>query len=289
MLMRILESVRRHRLLLLLMALAYSAIFYGGSCSECNCSGDPYWIKYGGEGREIWVEENVPCTLPLELVAVAQGVTVSNVIWSITSAPSEGIIKPDGYEIIPTTGQQVSLKLSPQPSFNAAAIGTTTCSHYLVTKLGVKADFTSSSAQATKTVGRELFIFAMQPSLEVYGSSGAPFLSKSDSKHGKRAVVDCAFDNPNDIKTMILNVAVDYGSGWKPYQFFAKVGPPYRQYLTINRIETVNPEAANIHLTLYRGEPQPGNLEMFSFPLLLLAEGANGVSVKDIVDIHIFR
>lgn len=285
---RILDCYRRCRLPLLLAALAYSAIFFGSSC-DCECSGDPYWIKYGGNGGDIWVQENVPSVHPLELVAGKKGVTVSNVTWSITSAPSEGIIKPGGYEITPTTGRQVSLNLSPQASFKAAAIRTISYHNALLTKMGVKADFTSSDEPGAKSVGRELVIYAMQPYLHVYGSSGDPFLYKGNAVSGKRTVVDCVFEDPNTPVAMTLKVAVYSGSSGKPYQFFAKVGPSKSQYLTINRIETVDPESANIHLALYRGAPQPGNPSQFSFPLLMRAEGTSGVVVTDIVDIWISR
>jgi hypothetical protein len=288
MFMRIRDSFRKRRLSLLLLALAYSAIFYGSSC-DCDCSGDPYWIRYGGERLEIWVAESTPSTHPLELVAGKKGVTVSNVTWSITSAPSEGIIKPDGYEITPTAGQQVSLKLSPQPSFKAAALHTIAYYNSLFTKMGVKADFTSSDVQGAQAVGREVIINAMQPSLHVYDSSGDPFLYKGNPISGKRAAVDCVFEDPNTPVAMILKVAVYFGSAGKPYQFFAKVGPSKQQYLTINRIEIVDPESANIHLSLYRGAPQPGNPSQFSFPLLMLAVGSNDVAAMDIVDIYISR
>jgi hypothetical protein len=286
--MRIRNSFRKHRLSLLLLVLAYTAIFYGSSC-ECDCSGDPFWIRYGGEKGEIWVAESTPSTHPLELVVGKKGVTVSNVAWSITRAPSEGIIKPDGYEITPATGQQVSLKLSPQPSFKAAALHTISYYNSLFTKMGVQADFISSDEQGPQRVGREVIINAMQPSLHVYDSSGSAMVIKGNPVSGKRTVVDCGFDEPYDPVPMVLKVAVYFGSAGKPYQFFANVGSSKQQYLTINRIEIVDPEAANIHLTLYRGAPQPGNPSEFTFPLLMLAVGSNDIAAMDIVNICIMR
>ena len=283
-----LEGYRRYRLMLLLVALACSAIFYGNSC-DCSCSVDPYYIKYGDEHGEIWVEENLPSVHPLKLLASNKDVTVSNVTWSVLSAPSSSIIKPGGYEITPAAGQEVTLKLSPQESFEGAEMRTITYRNALIAIMRVRADFLSSVEPGPKALEEEVTIWAMQPSLVAYGITGNPYLDKGNPISGKRSTVDCVFDYQVSTETAVLKVVVYYGGGGKPYQFSAKVGSSNRQYLTVSRIEIVDPQAADIHLSFSRGVPPPGNPETFCFPLLLKADGAKGHSAMDIVDICLSR
>jgi hypothetical protein len=281
MLIRILDGYRRYRLPLLLLILAASAIFYGNSC-DCSCESAPIEILLGDSSTNmtIWLEEGIELSTSLKLVAPKSGATFSDVRWAIISTPALSILKDGGFQIVPETGQSVTLKLSPKERFGPAGALALT-SGMLVSSMQVRADFISSEAGA----GSLTDTYIIMPKLGhilVSNVTGInrPDLDRGNWASGKRALV-LVYDYDGVIDgEIVIRAYIDTLSG-QPYQFSAKTAASKRNQVNVVKVVAVDGLTSEIYLKISMKD----YISPMSIPLFVRADGTGGRTITDLVDI----